>query len=82
MSGGFLGLGISMLCWSVLLFVQTIFVYLRKTEEKKRAIAKIVVSEFFFLNRFKDFRFYIAFFMLLPTVVYLGHAIVFIIGKK
>nr|XP_022324866.1 uncharacterized protein LOC111125394 [Crassostrea virginica]XP_022324867.1 uncharacterized protein LOC111125394 [Crassostrea virginica]XP_022324868.1 uncharacterized protein LOC111125394 [Crassostrea virginica] len=43
MSSGILALGISMLCWIVLLFVQTIYVYFGKIEEKKRAIAKIVV---------------------------------------
>ena len=46
MSSGILALGISMLCWIVLLFVQTIYVYFGKIEEKKRVIAKIVVSAF------------------------------------
>ena len=46
MSSGILALGISMLCWIVLLFVQTIYVYFGKIEEKKQAIAKIVVSAF------------------------------------
>ena len=56
MSAGFLALGISMLCCTVLLFVPTICLCLLKIEEKKRAYAKIVVSTFWW-NRFQYFWF-------------------------
>ena len=60
MSGGFLALGISMSCWTVLYFVQTIYVCFRKIEEKKRAIIKLLWVHFDEIN-FKTFDFILLF---------------------